>query len=127
MTFAVRYPHRLPDLRDYGADLALVAPWARKLWTKLERYCHDHRPEAVFSELDPKEKQFWVRCRDTDTGAPALDNENRRIERHTTYVGYFANDLAHGFRGGRSAPGLGRLRNPTGIYARPQRGAGEAW
>lgn len=26
MTFAVRYPHRLPDLRDYGADLALVAP-----------------------------------------------------------------------------------------------------
>ena len=79
MTFAVRYPHRLPDLRDYGADLALVAPWARKLWTKLERYCHDHRPEAVFSELDPKEKQFWVRCRDTDTGAPALDNENGEL------------------------------------------------
>ncbi len=79
MTFAVRYPHRLPDLRDYGADLALAAPWARKLWGKLERYCHGDRPEAVFSELDPKEKQFWVRCRDTDTGAPALDNEDGEL------------------------------------------------
>lgn len=33
----------------------------------------------MFSELDPKEKQFWVRCRDTDTGAPALDNENGEL------------------------------------------------
>lgn len=79
MTFAVRYPHRLPDLCDYGADLALAAPWARKLWDKLERFCHDDNPEAVFSELEPKEKQFWVRCRDTDTGAPALDNEDGEL------------------------------------------------
>lgn len=79
MTFAVRYPHRLPDLRDYGADLVLAAPWARKLWDKLEPWCHADSPETVFSELDPKEKQFWVRCRDTDTGAPALDNEEDEL------------------------------------------------
>ncbi|MCH5276884.1 MAG: DNA primase [Desulfovibrionaceae bacterium] len=80
MTFAVRYPHRLPDLRDYGADLALAAPWARKLWAKLERYCRDECPEAVFSELEPKEKLFWVRCRDADAGAPALTGESVELD-----------------------------------------------
>lgn len=75
MTFAVRYPQSLPALREYGADLTLTAPWARKLWDKLERYCS----EEVFSELEPKEKQFWVRCRDNETGAPALDNETGEL------------------------------------------------
>lgn len=75
MTFAVRYPQSLPALREYGADLVLTAPWAHKLWSKLERYCS----EEVFSELEPREKQFWVRCRDSETGAPALDNETGEL------------------------------------------------
>ena len=73
MTFAVRYPHRLPDLQAAGADLALQAPWALKLWEKIARSCS----EQVFDELDPKEKRFWIRCRDED--APPLDNEEGEL------------------------------------------------
>ena len=73
MTFAVRYPHRLPDLQAAGADLALSAPWALKLWDKIARTCS----EQAFDELDPKEKNFWIRCRDED--APPLDNEEGEL------------------------------------------------
>ncbi len=71
MTFAVRYPHAIQSLRDFGADLALTRPWALALWDKLERFA----PGDVFSALEEKEKRFWIRCRDTESGAPALDNE----------------------------------------------------
>ena len=48
MTFAVRYPHRVPDLIASGADLALSAPWALRFWDKLT-----HQPAAsVFDILD---------------------------------------------------------------------------
>ncbi|WP_418764717.1 DNA primase [Mailhella sp.] len=73
MTFAVRYPHRLPDLQAAGADLALSAPWALKLWDKIAAYCSD----LAFDELDPKEKIFWIRCRGED--APPLDNEEGEL------------------------------------------------
>ena len=73
MTFAVRYPHRLPDLQAAGADLALNAPWALKLWDKIAGYCS----EQVFDELNPKEKIFWIRCRGED--APPLDNEEGEL------------------------------------------------
>ena len=59
MTFAVRYPHRLPDLQAAGADLALREPWALKLWDKLAAACS----EQAFDDLDPREKTFWIRCR----------------------------------------------------------------
>ena len=73
MTFAVRYPHRLPDLQAAGADLALRSPWALKLWEKIAQYCSDQ----AFDELDPKEKNFWIRCRGED--APPLDNEEGEL------------------------------------------------
>ena len=73
MTFAVRYPHRLPDLQAAGADLALEAPWALRLWEKLARY----GSEQAFDELDPKEKNFWIRCRGEE--APPLDNEEGEL------------------------------------------------
>ncbi|WP_446425441.1 DNA primase [Mailhella sp.] len=73
MTFAVRYPHRLPDLRAAGADLALSAPWAFKLWEKIARTCS----ELAFDELEPPEKRFWIRCRGTD--APPLVNEEGEL------------------------------------------------
>ena len=73
MTFAVRYPHRLPDLQAAGADLALEAPWALKLWDKIARY----GSEQAFDELDPREKNFWIRCRGDD--APPLDNEEGEL------------------------------------------------
>ena len=69
MTFAVRYPHALPRLRELGAHLCLSAPWSRSLWEKLEK----NPPEDVFHLLDEREKTFWVRCR---TGnVPPLENE----------------------------------------------------
>lgn len=73
MTFAVRYPHRLPDLQAAGADLALTAPGALKLWEKIARYCS----EQAFDDLDPGEKKFWIRCRGDD--APPLDNEEGEL------------------------------------------------
>ncbi|WP_298067687.1 DNA primase [uncultured Mailhella sp.] len=73
MTFAVRYPHRLPDLKACGADLALSAPWALKLWKKIALYNSD----MAFDELEPGEKNFWIRCRGTD--APPLDNEDGEL------------------------------------------------
>jgi len=74
MTFAVRYPQCLPDLKDAGADLVLVAPWAHRLWCKLERVCSD----GVFADLDEEEKKFWVRCRGAE--APPLDNEQVELQ-----------------------------------------------
>ena len=69
MTFAVRYPHALPRLRELGAQLRLSAPWSRSLWEKLEK----NSPEDVFHLLDEREKTFWIRCR---TGnVPPLENE----------------------------------------------------
>jgi len=69
MTFAVRYPHAMAKLRDAGAQLCLRAAWSRALWDKLE----NNPPDEVFHLLDPREKNFWVRCRAHD--APPLSNE----------------------------------------------------
>ena len=68
MTFAVRHPERVADLRALGADLAITAPWAAALWKKLEM----HGP-AAFDLLNEKEKRFWIRCQSGD--APPLDSE----------------------------------------------------
>lgn len=73
MTFAVRYPHRLPDLQAAGADLALREPWALKLWDKLAAACS----EQAFDVLDPKEKTFWIRCRGQE--APPLNDEEGEL------------------------------------------------
>ncbi len=73
MTFTVRYPHRLPDLQAAGADLALSAPWALRLWEKIARHCS----ERAFDELEAGEKNFWIRCRGED--APPLDNEEGEL------------------------------------------------
>ena len=73
MTFVVRYPHRLPDLKACGADLALSAPWALKLWDKISPYCS----ELAFDELEPGEKNFWIRCRGAE--APPLNNEDGEL------------------------------------------------
>lgn len=73
MTFAVRYPHALPRLRELGAYLALVSPRARDLWRKLE----ENPPEAVVQFLDAREKTFWIRCRTGE--APPLDTEEREF------------------------------------------------
>lgn len=74
MTFAVRYPQRLEDLRSYGADLALSAPWAYRLWNKLETISADE----IFSALDEQEKKFWIRCRSAE--APPLNEKNEKSE-----------------------------------------------
>lgn len=74
MTFAVRYPHRLGDLRIYGADLALNAQWAYHLWDKLEKFSADE----IFSALNEQEKKFWVRCRSAE--APPINKKNEESE-----------------------------------------------
>lgn len=44
MMYAVRYPDRLDDLRDLGADLALQSDIARQLWDKIEEWGSDEAP-----------------------------------------------------------------------------------
>ncbi|MBP3731168.1 MAG: DNA primase [Mailhella sp.] len=73
LTFAVRHPQRVGDLLNAGADLALSAPWALRLWDKLFRLGIN-----AFDSLDEKEKSFWVRCRNGE--APPLDNENAEFD-----------------------------------------------
>lgn len=70
LTFAVRYPHFIHKLQEYSADLVLTAPWALKLWDKLQRYSADE----VFSQLETQEKQFWMHCRDGEA-APLVHAE----------------------------------------------------
>lgn len=74
LLFAVRYPHRLEDLRQAGADLALTTAMGRQLWDKLEQY----DPEEVLYHLNDREKAFWMQCR-TGEAAP-LDSGDRELE-----------------------------------------------
>lgn len=68
LTFAVRYPHELPRLKQAGAWFHLGEEWSRRLWDKME----NNTPEDVFHVLDDREKTFWIRCRTGD--APPLNN-----------------------------------------------------
>lgn len=74
LKFAVRYPHRLDDVRAAGADLALTTTMARQLWDKLEHY----DPEEVVYHLNDREKAFWMQCR-TGEAAP-LNSCERELE-----------------------------------------------
>ncbi len=74
MMYAVRYPERLDDLRDMGADLALQSAIARRLWDKLEEW----GPEAAAYHLDEREKNFWSFCRGAE--AAPRDDGNKELE-----------------------------------------------
>lgn len=55
MIYAARYPERLGDLRNIGADLALSSARARELWDLLEQW---GATEIVY-HLDEEQKNFW--------------------------------------------------------------------
>lgn len=74
MMFAVRYPHRLRDMQEMGADLALRSDIARRLWDKIET----HGPEEVFHQLDEREKNFWCKCRGPE--AAPCDSGEKELE-----------------------------------------------
>lgn len=56
IAFAARYPERLDDLREMGADLALCSARAREFWDILEQWS----AEEVFYHLDDLQKKFWL-------------------------------------------------------------------
>ena len=74
MMYAVRYPERLDDLRDMGADLALQSDIARRLWDKLEEW----GPETAAYHLDEREKNFWSFCRGAE--AAPRDDGTKELE-----------------------------------------------
>ena len=82
MVFAVRYPHRLEDLRRRGVDLALTTPVARRLWDKIEHY----GPDDAIHHLDEREKRFWVQCR---TGGAPLDGGDKELQALLAYMDTF--------------------------------------
>lgn len=67
MVFAVRYPERLEDLRNIGADLALTQQRSREFWDLIERY----GPEEVIYHLDERQRKFWQERRNPPS--PPLD------------------------------------------------------
>lgn len=74
MIYAVRYPERLADLRDLGADLALRSSNARRFWDIIEEWGAEETPY----HLDERQKKFWFAQRGPDK-AP-LDNGDRELE-----------------------------------------------
>lgn len=70
MLFAVRYPERLEDLRELGADLALSSPRSRQFWDLIEHY----GPEEVIYHLDDRQRQFWLDQRGP-LAPPRLDGD----------------------------------------------------
>ncbi len=74
MMYAVRYPHRLQDLRNISADLALHSEVAKTLWKKIE----DFDPEDVFHHLTEREKNFWIQSRTGE--APPRDQGDKELE-----------------------------------------------
>lgn len=65
---AVRYPERLADLREMGAELALSTPEAHDFWEKLAS-C---QPEEIAAILDESQRAFWQEHR--GPGAAPLTN-----------------------------------------------------
>ncbi len=55
LIYAVRYPERLGDLRDLGADLILSSPEAIELWELLEHWGADE----IIYHLNDNQKKFW--------------------------------------------------------------------
>lgn len=56
---AVRYPERMDQLKDMGADMLLKAPFALRLWNKLEATPSDAAGYGLVGE----ERAFWDRYR----------------------------------------------------------------
>ena len=73
LRFAVRYPHRCPDLRGADADFFLKSTVGRALWAKFFAYS----VEELAYCLDEREKAFWRQCREGE--APPLDNEEEEL------------------------------------------------
>ncbi len=73
MMYAVRYPHRLQDLRNLSADLALHTDIAKQLWKKIEEF----GPEDVFHHLSEREKTFWIQSRTGE--APPRDEGDKEL------------------------------------------------
>lgn len=85
MMFAVRYPHRLTNMLELGADLALQSAVARQLWDKIET----HGADEVFHHLDQREKNFWCKCCGPE--AAPRDNGDRELESLRHYLNnYYA-------------------------------------
>ncbi|MDE6735568.1 MAG: DNA primase [Desulfovibrio sp.] len=59
MIYAVRYPERLADLRELGADLALRSAAARRFWDIIEEWGAEETPY----HLDERQKKFWFEQR----------------------------------------------------------------
>ena len=78
MKFLVRYPRRLPMLRDAGALLLLTQGWAITLWKKVAVCApEDFHPDSVLRRLDDKEKEFWGRSRVME--APPLEHQDEEL------------------------------------------------
>ncbi len=79
LTVATRYPHRILNLQEIGADLVLESDKAKAFWEKLLTHATKSIDcsNIIFQHLDDAEKVFWVQCRSAD--APPLDNEDGEI------------------------------------------------
>ncbi|MDR2574039.1 MAG: DNA primase [Desulfovibrio sp.] len=73
LMFAARYPGRLQELRDMGADMLLQSTPARKFWEKIDVW-----GDGAEYHLDEPEKKIWFFCR--GPLAPPRDNGDKELE-----------------------------------------------
>lgn len=105
ISFAVRCPQYIPELRDSGLQFVLRAVWASKLWGKmlecLEAAGKENFEAQLLEQLDDKEKHFWIRTRTVDAPPPdedkelkALDEMCRKIEKTVSDHAYYSTKQA---------------------------------
>ena len=85
MKFVVRYPHRLPVLRDAGAKLLFTQGWAHSFWEKVASCAPEYDPDEVLRLLDDKEKEFWGWARLVD--APPPEGQEEELADICAFVG----------------------------------------
>lgn len=70
----VRYPERIDELRDMGADLCLASEFGKNLWRQVEEA---PTPEEAGYALEGESRRFWDLCRGME--APPRDNPEPEI------------------------------------------------
>lgn len=95
-----RYPERMEDLRDLGADLALTTERARNFWALVEQ----HGPEQVQYHLDEKQRKFWHSQRGPEA-APRVSFESELNCLKECLDRFYAQSQAASLRAAYAGPG----------------------
>lgn len=78
--YVVRNPHRLPILRDHGAELLLSTVFFRELWARIAAETPEYSADNIFMNLADKHREFWVATRMNGPAHGADEPEKKEQE-----------------------------------------------